>query len=257
MPDKKVIKWYGWVPDSLDKRDRKFVRALKFDRPEALPVKVDLSPGMPPCYDQGNLGSCTANAIAGALQYCSIKQGEPLFNPSRLMIYYNERVIEDTVGEDAGAMLRDGIKTLIDDGACDEIDWPYQENMFATKPSQPCYDAATTHEALVYRRIQPDLQDMKACLAGGFPFVIGISVYDAFESDEVAATGVVPLPGINDAPIGGHAILCVGYSDNTQRFKLRNSWGSDWGQGGYFEVDYAYLTDPDLADDRWEVTLIK
>ena len=101
--------WYGWVPDLPDQRDKLYQAPARMVA--ALPKSVDLRPGCPEVYDQGQLGSCTANAIGAALQFDQIKQKQAdVFAPSRLFIYYNERVIENTVDEDSGAMIRDGIK---------------------------------------------------------------------------------------------------------------------------------------------------
>src|SRR5205085_1038934 len=105
---------------------------------------VDLRPHCPAIYDQGALGSCTANAIAGAIEYNQIVAGSTPFIPSRLFIYYNERVIEHSVRSDAGAMLRDGIKCIASKGVCDEKTWPYQIAKFAKRPSAACYKFAKT-----------------------------------------------------------------------------------------------------------------
>ncbi len=118
----------------------------------------------PPVYDQGQLGSCTANAIGGAIEFDQMKEKLPqVFVPSRLFIYYNERVIEGSVNSDSGAMLRDGIKTVAKQGACPEPMWPYQIAKFKTKPSQACYTEATKHTAVSYQRLVQSLQQMKGC----------------------------------------------------------------------------------------------
>ena len=98
---------------------------------------------------------------------------------------------------------------------------------------------------------------MKAVLAAGYPFVCGFTVYESFEGDDVAKTGIVPMPGSAEATLGGHAVMAVGYDDASQRFLVRNSWGTDWGMGGYFTIPYAYLTDSNLADDFWVIRVVK
>jgi C1A family cysteine protease len=244
---------YGWAPDLPDHRD--FVYAAPHAA-AALPPKADLRAQCPPVYDQGELGSCTGNALAAAIDFDRRKQNLPLLGPSRLFIYYNERALENTVASDNGAMLRDGMKSIASQGVCAESLWPYDPASFAVKRSDACYTAAQAHRALVYSRIPSDLRHLKSCLAQGFPFVCGFTAYESLESDEVARTGEVPLPELSEASIGGHAVLVVGYDDATKRFLIRNSWGADWGRQGYCTMPYAYLTNPNLADDFWTLRTV-
>jgi C1A family cysteine protease len=243
---------YGWVPDLPDHRDRIYA-ATK--RAAALPPKVDLHGQCPPVYDQGNLGSCTANALAGAIDFERNRQKLPFLGPSRLFIYYNERVIENSVDSDSGAALRDGMKTIASQGACAESLWPYVISKFVEEPPTAAYKAAVVHKTLNYSRVAQDVGQMKTCLASGFPFVFGFTVYESFESDVVAQTGSVPMPGPDESTIGGHAVLAVGYSDASQRFLVRNSWGPSWGINGYFTSPYAYISNSSLADDLWTIRL--
>jgi len=247
--------FYGWVPDLPDHRD--FLFAAPVEAMAALPPKADLRPNCPKeVYDQGQLGSCTANAIAGALEFEQIKQGLKTFTPSRLFIYYNERVIEHTVNTDSGAQIRDGIKSVGSIGAPPESDWAYDITKFAQKPPQPAYKDARLGKALLYHRVPQVLNQMKGCLASAYPFAFGFTVYESFESDQVTQTGVAPMPAPGERVLGGHAVLAVGYDDGTQRFIARNSWGPKWGMNGYFTIPYAYLTDSNLADDFWTIRLV-
>jgi len=263
MPDPRIrtIKTYGWVPDLPDQRDHLF--AVEPSILTALPAKVDMRPQCPGVYDQGQLGSCTGNSIAGAVEFERMKQaiaGAAQLTPSRLFIYYNERVIERTVQQDAGAQIRDGVKSVATQGVCFETgpnSWPYDINAFATKPPAGCYQAALPNTVVQYSRVVQTAQQMKGCLAGGHPFVFGFTVYESFESPAVAASGVVPMPASNEKTVGGHAVLAVGYDDSQQRFIVRNSWGPGWGMAGYFTIPYAYLTDSDLASDFWTLTMVK
>lgn len=251
-----IHKSYGWVPDLPDHRDHLYAATPAILA--KLPPKKDLRSGCPPVYDQGQLGSCTANAIGAAVQFDLKKQKLNVFIPSRLFIYYNERVIEGTVNSDSGAQIRDGIKSIASDGVCPEPEWPYDISKFADKPTPQCYKDAAKCQAVGYQRlVSTNVNQLKGCIASGYPFVFGFTVYDGFESQEVAQTGVVNLPGPQETVQGGHAVLAVGYDDTSQRFTVRNSWGKDWGIKGYFTIPYAYLTDTNLADDFWTVRIIK
>ena len=250
------IKRYGWVPDLPDARD--YLYAAPMQTLARLPAKVDLRPQCPKTvYDQEQLGSCTANAIAGGVEFDLLKEKKPDMMPSRLFIYYNERVIEGTVDTDAGARIRDGIKVVATLGAPPETDWGYNIANFAAKPPPKAYTDATQHRAVSYSRLSHDLTLMKGCLASGFPFVFGFSVYDSFETQQVAQSGVVPMPDLqHDTLLGGHAVLAVGYDDSQQRFIARNSWGPNWGMQGYFTMPYAYLISRNLSSDFWTIRMV-
>jgi C1A family cysteine protease len=248
-PRKLTIKRYGWVPDLPDQRDLTF--RVPRRTAAALPSAVDLRPQMPAVYDQGQLGSCTANAIGGAFEFELIKQEEEDFVPSRLFIYYNERVIERSVDEDAGAMLRDGMKTLAKQGVCPEPMWPYVLSQFATKPTPECYTEAKKHLGITYMRVAQDVPEMRGCVAAGYPFIFGFTVYESFESDAVTRTGNVPMPDGLERTLGGHAMCVVGYDHPKKLFIVRNSWGTSWGKKGYGTMPYAYFTNTNLSADFW------
>jgi C1A family cysteine protease len=250
------IKRFGWIPDLPDARDHIYsapVPALM-----TLPLKVDLRARCPTVLDQGQLGSCTANALANVHLFDQMKQQAAApFLPSRLFIYYNERVMEHTVNEDAGAMLRDGIKSIAQQGVCPERQWPYILSKFAQRPSPACYKAALDHQAVSYQRLPQSLLQMKGCLATGYPFVFGFTVYESFVSPRTAQTGMVTLPRPDERVVGGHAALAVGFQDAQQRFLLMNSWGPRWGDAGFFTMPYSYLTDADLTADFWTVRVVE
>lgn len=247
---KRSPKWYGWLPDIPDQRD--FLYAAVAPRLAQLPRKVDLRSKCSPVEDQGPLGSCTANALIGAVEFLEKKDNVSFVDLSRLFVYYNERVIEGTVDQDSGAFLRDGIKSLAKQGVCPEKQWPYRIASFKKKPTRNCYTAARKHRISSYRRINL-VDEMRTCLADGFPFVFGFTVYESFESRAVAKSGVVNMPEPWEAVKGGHAVMAVGYDDAAQRFTARNSWGRDWGMKGYFTIPFEYLGSRDLADDFWTI----
>lgn len=200
--------------------------------------------------------NCTANSIAGAVEFDLMKENKNAFMPSRLFIYYNERSMEGTVDSDSGAQIRDGVKSVAGQGDCPEELWPYDINKFADKPPQTCYDEAVKHKAVQYQRVIRDLNQMKGCLASGYPFVFGFAVYQGFESQEVAQTGHASMPSPGEQAIGGHAVLAVGYDDSQNWFIVRNSWGTGWGMNGYFTLPYAYLLNENLSDDFWTIRVV-
>jgi C1A family cysteine protease len=260
------IAGFGWRRDLPDQRDMLYT--VPHPVAKNIPPRIDLRPQCPPVYDQGRIGSCTANAIAAAVEFDLRKQKAKAFTPSRLFIYYNERAMEGSVGSDAGAQIRDGIKSIARLGDCPEAECPYDDMpanpdgtfppgaKAATRPPASCYTDAVKYKAMQYQAVSQNLADMKGCLATRYPFVFGFVVYDSFETPEVAKTGKVPLPTGKDSPIGGHAVLAVGYDDAGQVFICRNSWGKAWGAAGYFYMPYSYLIDNNLASDFWTVRLI-
>lgn len=242
----KIHRKYGWRRSHPDKRNLKFVRTHL-----PVPDKVDWSLLLPACYDQGDLSSCTANAIAGVVQFLQKVQEEPLVMPSRLFIYWNERVIEGTTDTDAGAELMDGIKSVNRHGVCPEDEWPYEDTRLLFPPTPTCYTDASKALLLKYQSVDNTVLETLLESLAYCPVLAGFSVYDSFESAAVAASGMVPMPDLdNESVQGGHAVLIVGYDQSTRLFKVRNSWGQ-WGQDGYCFMPYAYLTDPDLAADFW------
>jgi C1A family cysteine protease len=266
-PARRRVARYGWVPDLPDARDHLF--SAPHIALAALPPSVDLSGGLPDCYDQGQIGSCTANSIAGAFEFALRKQNLADFMPSRLFIYYNERAVEGHVGTDSGAQIRDGMKSVARQGVCAETEWPYDDTPAdpdsgrfpagardGERPTPQCYMDALRNRATSYQRVTQTLDQMRGCLAAGYPFVFGFTVYESFESQLVAQTGEAQLPKPGEQVLGGHAVLATGYDDGQQRFLVRNSWGTGWGKDGYFSIPYAYLTNRHLASDFWTLRVV-
>jgi C1A family cysteine protease len=214
-----------------------------------VPSMIDLRSKFPSCFDQGQLGSCTANALCGVISY-----DIPKFMGSRLFLYYNERLIEHDIEYDNGAFLSDGIQSLKIFGICSETSWPYDISKFTLNPDMKCYREAKLHCALNVKPLTNSAEDMKNALRNGYPFVVGILVYESFTTSYVARTGIVRMPLPNESLLGGHAIVCVGYNDQQQVWIMRNSWGTQWGDKGYFYLPYQYLINHNLAQDMWCIT---
>ena len=218
---------------------------LKVGARSTLPTVVDLRSRMPPVYDQGELGSCSAQALCALVSTST-------FRASRLFVYYNERKLENDIPDDSGAALSDGVLSLQKYGVCSELLWPYNITQFADVPPSMCYQDAKKHKIVKAHTVACTLPAMQQCLQSGVAFVVGIVVYDSFESDTVARTGMVPMPNRStDTMLGGHAVVCVGYDASRKLFLMRNSWGTAWGLQGYFYLPFAYLLDPTLSSDAW------
>ena len=247
----------GWKKDIPDARDFKF-KKVGMLRAALLPSSVDLRPNCPAVYDQLSLGSCTGNGIAAVHQIAQMKQKlTDAFMPSRLFIYYGEREMEGTIEQDSGAQIRDGIKFVAATGVCPENIWCYEPSRFTIKPNEECYSIAKGHTVSSYERLDnTNINQLKLCLSDGYPIVFGTTLYESFENENVASTGMVPMPKDDERIIGGHCMTIVGYLDSIQCFIVRNSWGDSWGKDGYCFIPYAYLTDGDIADDFWTIKLV-
>jgi len=260
---------YSWLPDLPDFRDFKYAfHSLKFSPNMGLnlnlPTQVDLRPFCSPVFDQGQYGSCTSQSLAGHLEFLELKEirekttAPEEFDPntfvpfSRLFIYWNERDLEGTTSQDSGAQIRDGIKSLAQYGDCKEGNWSYLPQNVFTKPSDVAFQEAASHKISTYMRLD-SLYDVKHCLSSGYPVSFGFTVFESFESPEVANTGIVPVPQSNEECEGGHAVLAVGYDDAKQCLIVRNSWGPTWGDKGYFYLPYEFVTNQDLSDDYWSI----
>jgi C1A family cysteine protease len=249
---------YQWVRDLPDSRDHIYQLA-----PLTLAPSVDLRQYCSAIEDQGQLGSCTGNAIAGMIELIDKKNNKNL-DVSRLFIYYQERVIEGTVRYDSGAYIRDGLKAVNQYGAPLESLWPYTINKFATKPTTQAYSDALNRKATAYAKCT-NLAAIKNALSAGQPVTIGFSVYGSFEGawgnipHGQAGSGMMPMPNKRtEQLLGGHAVAVVGYNDtlNGGRLICRNSWGTSWGDNGYFYMPYGVINDTSMSSDFWTISAV-
>ena len=246
----RVLKRFGWIPDSKDERDYKFQAVPTIL--EKLPEEASVEDLCPVVYNQGDSSSCVANASASAIISVHLKQGLPQPDPSRMFIYYGAREIEGTTHEDAGCMNRNAIKTLAKFGVCSETDWPFIPRNYSIRPSIECYSNAKKDIIISYHRIdsipEPNfiLQNLKACIAEGYPFIFGIPIYENFPIQ--TSSGIIPMP--KGREIGGHALFGIAYNDYTNSVRFLNSWDG-WGDGGYGELPYDYISK--YARDIWTI----
>lgn len=236
---------FGWKPGLPVFGSQQFEIPSGF----AIPMRADLGPGMPPVYDQGNLGSCTANAGGGLAEFLTKKLGWKDYLPARLAIYYWTRQLEGTVFEDSGASLTDTAKTLRDRGVPNETNWPYIISRFTNPPTAPVIANGKQHLVLDPMQVRQNLNDMRACISAGYPFMFGFTVYESFNT--INANGIMPMPRQGEYILGGHAVLAYAYDDYTRMIKCRNSWGYNWGSKGSFWMPYDYIASPYFAADFW------
>ena len=252
-----VFPKYHWRADPPDARDHIYQPAPGL----ALPASVDLRTYASPIDDQGQLGSCTGNAIAGAIDLIDKKTQNKTLRVSRLFIYYQERLLEGTITQDAGAYIRDGIKACYTYGAPQESLWPYTVNKFAVKPSTASYADALNRKVTGYQRCA-DFNAVKAAVAAGNPVIVGFNVYASFEQGAwqlANGSGLMPYPNVNkEQLLGGHAVCIVGYNDNLSggRFICRNSWGTSWADKGYFYMPYQVIQNTSMSSDFWTISAV-
>jgi len=243
-----TIRFYGW------KKGPALPTPFRYKAPHrllALPEKIDLEPQCPAIYDQADLGSCTAQAAAALAQFIMKKAGLPDWFPSRLALYWWNRLQEGNLEKDSGASLHSATNSLVRFGVPHESLWQYDVQNFKTKPIKPVWSDGYWHSIRQGLAVEQDLHSIKSCLAEGYPIIFGFAVFESFEAPSVVETGIMPLPTVVEKLKGGHAVMAVGYDDTTRMVKVRNSWGAKWGQNGYFWMPYSYITHPGLCADFW------
>lgn len=267
--EKKVNK-FGHVYLHHDKLKKRAAIAKPFITPVTTeaPLEASVKQYCPSPYNQGNLGSCTANAFCAAYQLLATKNNthDAGFEPSRLFFYYNERIAEDPLHKqldivDTGADVADGEQYCNNYGVCSEQSWAYDLTKCNSTPTKECYDEALKHKISGFNVIPVDKNvttNIENTIAAGSSILCAVGIYNSFESDTVAKTGVVPVPKPKnyddpndtvDACLGGHEMLVVGYNRTTQLFTVLNSWGSNWGDHGFCYIPYGYFANPNLSHE--------
>jgi C1A family cysteine protease len=207
---------------------------------------------MPPIMYQGDLGSCVAHTAISALRWHVIRSGGNDRQLSRLGLYFFTRMIEGTINDDAGCEARNCIKAIRKYGAGDESLWPYVEKRFKMAPPKTLIDTGQLWNSLTYERVPVTGISVKSALATGFPVMIGLTLFESFESEAVEKSGVVPMPNIElENPVGGHEMLCVGYGQKKGYFTVANSWSTEWGDKGYCYIPERYVGSANLGADYW------
>lgn len=243
--------YYGRKRDPHDCRDH----VLRMMRPNRLSVgEVDVFTGLSlPVYDQGELGSCTANA--GVLYRRWLAQKFPQYSAkdqdlSRLFLYYQERLIDGDVGQDDGSTTRTCCQVICKQGICPESDWPYDASTFTNPPQLVDMSDAVPYKAGAYHRA-PDADTAISCLVSQYPVLMGVTLYESFEG--IGSDGIMPMPGPGESVAGGHEMVIRGYSSSRAAFLVQNSWAASWGLNGTLWMPAAYLDNQDLSQPDFAV----
>ena len=241
----------GWIRQPRDSRDHVFAGP----RHGKLAEFVDLRSKMPPVWNQGKIGSCTAHGVLAVAAECQITMGKNWLSLSRLQTYYDARQLSGLSAYDEGAYIRAAIKALAKYGAAPESLWPYEESKVFVAPGPEVYESAEKFQALRYQSVTPTVSGLRAALSLGYSVTFGFDVPENFLS--ITTNGIMPKPsGGNE---GGHCVVAVGFAEEpqnnipAQHFIIRNSWGVEWGDQGYFYMPYTALRACD-ADDGWTIT---
>jgi C1A family cysteine protease len=249
---------FGWRPDLPDQRDYRF--AITPGAQRTLPVAAAIPARiMPPIWDQGDLGACTAFMAGFMHETLRRKQGLPKQAPSPLFTYWATRFLEGGLAQtkwDSGATIRDAVRSLAKFGQPTDETWPYDPALFARRPPAKAWAEGEKRQVLTYQRVT-SLDGIRAAIVDECPVGFGYMVYESHETQAVARTGRVPMPGLNEAVLGGHACSFVAYDDTKRLLKFRNQWTAQWGDKGYGYLPYEFVTNPELCTDWWIIRTVE
>ncbi len=222
----------------------------------SVPKKVDLRQMCSPVEDQGMTNSCTANAVVGALEYHQRKAGRSVTDMSRMFVYFNSRKMSNTENQDTGSFIHHAMAAVLAFGACEERLWPFDPAMTTMQPSTLAYQNGMHHEAVQYARTELGNPAM-AALAVGLPVVFGTFIPKEYY-DQARQTGIMPVDNRSaQRPGGGHAMLMVGYDIPAKVWIVRNSWGQNWAEGGYFKLPFETMTSYSDPSHFWTIGAIE
>ena len=269
----------GWLRDLPDCRDTTLTTGIRRQagpdraatvasvqariglRRPSLPEYADNEDLCSPVEDQGNLGSCTAQAGVGLVEFIERRDNDQHVDASRRFLYWMSRLLDGLRG-DTGAYLRTTMKALVMTGVPPERYWKYDVDLYDEEPPAWVFSLAQNYKAIEYMRLDgatpmDTLLNVKAAIAERMPVMFGFSVFSSLHYGPE-----IPYPTADDYLEGGHAVLAVGYRDAYEfpggrqgGLLIRNSWGQDWGEGGYGWLPYDYVTDG-LADDFWTACVV-
>lgn len=231
---------FGWIKPKEETTQLYSFNKSLIDLPEF----IDLSPDIGNIYDQGSLGSCTSNVSAQLYKFEN--KNNLNIEPSRLFLYYCQRLRLGTVKSDSGSTMQEAIKVLKEVGVCREEFWPYDITKFRRRPTKKCYNDARNNKIKERIQIMVNVTEFKIALNLGHPIAFGFMVQEKI-LNLTKENSVLEYDSSGEF-VGGHAVLCVGYDDNKQAFKILNSWGKEFGDDGYFWLPYNLLKPLDVSD---------